>query len=65
MMFSGAASFDMDGGGIDDFIHILEGDDERAFKKMFRDMGKGYRGKPQKPTKGRARKAGKGDGNGK
>jgi len=30
---------------IDDFIKILEGDNDKRTRKMFRDLGKGYRSK--------------------
>ena len=63
MMFGGGGggkggptfTFSMDA-DFDDFSNILEGNDERAFKKMFRDMGKGYRGGNKAARQGRGRK---------
>jgi hypothetical protein len=38
-----------DGGDMDEFIRILEGDNDKKTRKMFRDLGKNYR-----PRAGRA-----------
>jgi uncharacterized protein (DUF1015 family) len=47
MMFGGnkggaSFTFSMDA-DFDDFINILEGGDNKSFKNMFSDLGKGYR----------------------
>ena len=43
-------TFSMDS-DFDDFINILEGGDNKSFKKMFQDMGKGYRKKGNASSK--------------
>lgn len=45
-LFKGGFGADIVIDDFDEFMNVLEGGNDKAFRKLFRDLGRGYRQKP-------------------